>query len=364
MAAKKTTKLENKKHARSKPATNRRLEQIDSMFSTLFNVNPIPTSLTRMEDGLFLDVNEAYSRYFGLARSQMMGRTSRELGLPFQGGERAEVVTRVRSNGVVRDWELEITLPSGVNRIVLASVQSLEVDGTDALLSTFIDITDRVEAEHQIRMLAASLTAVEQGERRRISKILHDDLQQRLFAVKMQLSFLQQAYQQGNTEGILADTENLENWISDAIETTRRLSIDLSPVVLQGSSLADSVRWLVDEMRERYGLDVMLEVQDRLPILDEHLRILLYECMRELMFNIVKHSDVLQANVVMQHVDGKLRVSLSDHGKGFDAGRVMSDPKIAHGLLDIRNRLNLLGCSMQVQSQSGDGTQITIDVPV
>jgi signal transduction histidine kinase len=260
--------------------------------------------------------------------------------------------------------ELELTLRSGDVRTVLASLQYLNVDGTEALLSTFIDITGRVRAERQIRALAVNLSAAEQKERKRISQMLHDDLQQRLFSIKMQLNFLQDAYQQGNSAGIQTDINKLESWLSDAIDTTRHLSIELSPVTLQGRSFADSISWLVQEMRERYGLDSTLDVKGELPSLEEHLRTLLYECMRELMFNIVKHGDVNKADVILEQVDSRLRVSLNDHGKGFDAEAIMSDPKMAHGLLDVRNRLHLLGCTMQVTSRPGDGTQVTIEVPV
>jgi PAS domain S-box-containing protein len=344
--------------------SNLRLEQTGVLFSNLFHVNPIPTSLTRLEDGYFLDVNEAYCRFFGVKREEVIERTSRELGLPFQGQQRAELLARVKSEGTIRDQEMEFKLHSGEARSVLVSLRHMNVVNTGALLSTFIDITERVNSERQIRTLAANLTAAEQKERQRISQILHDDLQQRLFAVKMQLSFLQQAYQQGNQEGIQADTVNLQNWLGEAIDTTRRLSVDLSPVVLKGSSLADSLAWLAEDMHERYGLQVKMDVKGSLPVVDEHLRILLFESMRELLFNIVKHAETQKATVHIEPVDGKVRVVLSDEGKGFDAGKVVFDPKAAHGLLDVRNRLNLLACEMRLESHPGKGTQVTIEVPI
>ncbi len=343
--------------------TNRRLEQTGNMFSMLFHANPIPTSLTRLADGLFLDANEAYCNFFGLPREQIVDHSSRELKLPFQAPLRSDILSRLRQQEFIADLELEVRLRSGEARTALAYLQRLTVDGTDAILATFVDITGRVRAERQIRTLAASLTAAEQKERHRISQILHDDLQQRLFAVKMQLSFLEQAYRQGNAQGIEEDTANLENWLSDSIETTRRLSVDLSPVILRGSSLTDALGWLADEVRERYGMEVDVHASGDIPRLDDHIRILLFESVRELLFNIVKHGEIKQANVTLEPVDSRLRVQIIDHGKGFDAEAVLADPKAAHGLLDIRNRLNLLGCSMQVVSHPADGTQVTIEVP-
>ncbi len=75
-------------------------------------------------------------------------------------------------------------------------------------------------------------------------------------------------------------------------------------------------------------------------------------------------AETTQAVVTLEQINGRLRVVIGDHGKGFDGDGIMSDPKAAHGLLDIRNRLNLLGCNMQVVSKPGDGTEVTIEAPI
>jgi two-component system sensor histidine kinase DegS len=97
--------------------------------------------------------------------------------------------------------------------------------------------------------------------------------------------------------------------------------------------------------------------------LEEKLRVLVFYAVRELLFNVVKHSETLKATANFEHHDDHLRLTVSDQGKGFDPAKVINDPKIAHGLLIIRHRLNLLGCSMDVQSQPGQGTEVIIEVP-
>ena len=111
----------------------------------------------------------------------------------------------LKSQGKVRNFETEIRNPSGEIRNILASVQYINLDNTEALIVTFIDITDRVHAERRNRMLASSLTKAEQAERHRISQVLHDDLQQRLFAVKSQLSFLSEPYKKNDIQGFQKD---------------------------------------------------------------------------------------------------------------------------------------------------------------
>ncbi|HLO28596.1 MAG TPA: ATP-binding protein, partial [Anaerolineales bacterium] len=190
-----------------------------------------------------------------------------------------------------------------------------------------------------------------------------DDLQQRIFAVQMQLSFLRDAYEKNDLQSFAVDFDQLEKWLRETIATTRQLSIDLSPPILYGEGLAEAILWLGAQMQEQYGLEVKINSNGTVVELNEELRVLLFYAVRELFFNIVKHAETLQANVSLEHHDHHLRVIVSDSGKGFDATRILNDRKSAHGLLNIRHRLNLLGCKMEVKSKDGDGTQVIIEAP-
>jgi PAS domain S-box-containing protein len=227
-----------------------------------------------------------------------------------------------------------------------------------AVLAT--DISERLQSEEKIRLLATELTRAEQDERHRISQVLHDDLQQRLFAVKAQLSFLKDINLSADT---YRELDLIQASLSEAIAITRNLSIDLSPIVLQGEGLAEAMTWLSFRMKEQYGLQVELEVRDPLDQLDSHLRMLLFQSIRELLFNVVKHAGVSQAQVTLERVNGHPCITVSDDGKGFDADAVMGNPQSAHGLLIIQDRLNLLGCRMELISRTGEGTRIRIELP-
>jgi signal transduction histidine kinase len=233
-----------------------------------------------------------------------------------------------------------------------------EVSGI-AILAT--DIRERIQAEEKIRSLAAELTRAEQDERHRISQILHDDLQQRLFAVKAQLSFLRDVNLSADT---YREIDQIQATLSESIAITRNLSIDLSPIVLQGEGLAEAMTWLAFRMKEQYGLHIDLDSRENVSPLNPHVRMLLFQSIRELLFNVVKHAGVLEAKVTLEQANDQGRITVSDDGKGFEAEAVMRDPQAAHGLLIIQERLNLLGCHMQLVSKPGEGTHITIELPV
>jgi signal transduction histidine kinase len=121
--------------------------------------------------------------------------------------------------------------------------------------------------------------------------------------------------------------------------------------------------WLAFRMKEQYGLQIELEARESFNTLDHHMRMLLFQAIRELLFNVVKHAGTLEAKVILELVDGDGRITVSDEGKGFDADTVLKDVKTAHGLLIVQDRLSLLGYTIDVISKPMAGTRIVICLP-
>ena len=358
-------KLEERVRSRTRELddTNRRLSQARDLFSRLFHVNPIPTSIARLEDGTFIDVNEAYLDFCGLTREDIINHTSEELKLPLATEIRPRLIAQVQKEGLIRNIQLDITLPLGGAKTILASLQHLNFAGTEALMLAFNDITERVRIEREVRTVASNMTSAEQAERTRIARILHDDLQQNIFAVKMQLSMLRDSMEK-NGETSRVDLAQLDEWLADAIATTRQLSVDLSPPILQGEGLPEAVIWLGAQMKEQYDLDVTVHANGVHAVFDEDVRLLVFQTVRELLFNVVKHSETLKATVTFEQQDGEVNITVSDDGKGFETEKVMENWQARHGLLRMRDRLFLLGCNLKIQSAPNNGTRITIEAPV
>jgi len=344
---------------------NEKIERTRDLFYALFDTNPIPTVLVRQADEVFLHANIEFLNYFQVQSDEVIGHSASEFSLDLGLREpmHEELRTQLQMNSQARNIEFEINHPAGESRIILASIQFLMLDEIDTLIVTFIDITERVQAERQIRALAAELTGTEQAERHRLSQILHDDLQQRIFAVQMQLSFLKDAYEQNDLQAFEMDFPQLEQWLSEAIKVTRQLSVDLSPPILHGEGLLEAVVWLAAQMDEQYSLKVNIKSNGMPAELDEKVRVLVFYAVRELLFNVVKHSGTLSATVAFEHNNSHLNVSVSDQGRGFESRDVMNNPQVAHGILTLRHRLNLLGCTIEVNSQPGHGSETTIRVP-
>ena len=346
---------------------NEQIRQARDLFFTLFYSNPIPTSLTQLADGKFIDVNDAYLQFAGLERDEVIGHTSLELGLPVSKDIRPQVISILQKDRMIRNIELHLKRSSGEMATVLASIQLVSIDQEHSqalLLMSFIDITDRVKAEQKIRTLAFDLTTAEQEERRRISQILHDDLQQRIFAVKMQISTLYDAYRKGDLQLAKVDFAQLHEWLDESINMTRNLSIDLSPAILRGDGLTDALTWLSSQMGNQYGLKITINSNGIAARFEDTLRILLFQSIREILFNVVKHANTDKATIELERVNSHIRITISDGGKGFDARAVMEGTKGGGGLLNLQHRLSLVGCKLLIESQpNGEGSQAIIDIP-
>jgi two-component system, chemotaxis family, CheB/CheR fusion protein len=250
------------------------------------------------------------------------------------------------------------------------------------LVAVVRDITERKEAEQalaalnetlearvrlrtkQVRSLVTQLTMSEQEERRRISQLLHDDLQQQLYSIQFQLHILRRT-------GVAKDGDVAQNALNDIEETlmssvqiARDLSVDLSPPVLHNEGLVEAVRWLASHMERQFGLVVDVQAETTLPILHADLRVLLFQVVRELLFNIIKHAGVSHAVVALAFTGQQLRIEVSDQGRGFDAVAALSNDQSGHGLLQVQQRLQLIDGDLQIESALGEGTRVTLYSPL
>lgn len=321
-------------------------------------------AVTLIPDGTIFYCNPRFGEMVQMDCEKLLGVRFQDLILPAEQDAFEEIFKDAGLHGTRREFCLQSA--KGECMPVQLSVYQLttddEVNGI-AILAT--DISERIEAEEKIRLLASKLTMAEQGERHRISQILHDDLQQRLFAIKAQLLSLRQASPADTVSTEMQMTfDQLQSWLSEAIGITRSLSIDISPVVLKGDGLSEAITWLASQMKEQYGLNLDIETKDDLERMDEPMRVMLFQAVRELLFNVVKHSGISQANVVLERLDGRGLIKISDSGKGFDAETIMNDPKSAHGLMIIQDRLSVLGGKMHVISKPGGGTQVFLEIPM
>ena len=216
----------------------------------------------------------------------------------------------------------------------------------------------------EVRDLAAQLTLAEQDERTHLARQLHDGLQQELFALQFAQRSLLAFLPPGNAAAreALAEAETL---LKSAIRTTRTVTTDLSPAVLNQESLAAGVRWLAETMGTRHGLAVDVRALSEIDVPREAMRTLLFNLVKELLFNVVKHAGVTAAQVRLEICSNHLELEVADKGNGFDVDQLgTGSGGTGLGLTGVHKRLGLFGGTLNVVSAPGEGTRVTIQVPV
>ena len=228
----------------------------------------------------------------------------------------------------------------------------------EAALRARTDTLERHAA--QLRRLASELTLAEHNTRQVLSRVLHDGLQQQLFCALLTLNGGMQA--SGGHE--LLDRAHSE--LREALELTRSLSIDLFPPVLHNDGLPEALEWLVSWARKNYGITVHVKSDPAADPAAADTRILLFESVRELIFNAAKHAKVSELRVeLILLASDTIQIRVGDRGVGFDPQQALgsSGAEPGLGLFSIRERLALLGGEMLVDSAIGSGARFTLRVP-
>lgn len=332
-------------------------------FASLFHASPIAATISRVDDSRLVDVNQRFLDFFDLRRDEVLGRTTLELGLWADPAERDRMTETMLREGLLRDLELKARTRSGEPRTVLCSMEGVDFGGTPCVISMFVDITPRVAAEARVRALSVALTLAEQRERRRLSQMLHDDLQQILFGLEMRFHLLERALDQGQQAQVLARLDDAQALTRRAIELTRTLSLELDPPVLRSEGLGAALSWLASHMHARYGLQVELSLESGLEAGSADQRALIIQVVRELLFNVLQHANVDRATLRAWRTPEAVMIEVRDEGRGFDVASLPPSGGPLLGLRTVQERLELVDGRLELDSSPGHGTRATLCVP-
>ncbi|MBX3637416.1 MAG: sensor histidine kinase, partial [Rubrivivax sp.] len=210
-----------------------------------------------------------------------------------------------------------------------------------------------------LRGLSASVVDAREQERRRIARELHDELGQRLSALKLELAGC------AGSAGLRPEDPRLQAMLAmldDTMASVRRIAADLRPLMLDDLGLAAAIEWLAAEATRRLGMQVQVEVDELDPELGEPLAIAVYRMVQEALTNVARHARASRVQVVLHCRGGELRLTVQDDGVGFDLpapGRPGS-----YGLLGMRERARLLGGRVEIDNPPEGGGRVRVWLPL
>jgi PAS domain S-box-containing protein len=232
------------------------------------------------------------------------------------------------------------------------------------------DITERKRvqealAEHQrlLQSLASDLVQSEDRERRHIAAYLHDEVGQSLAAVRVKFATWKRMKSSPKRDRLLADIEQL---IDKTIEETRTLTFDLSPPILFELGLGPALEWLGETLFDKEGIAFEFRDDGHSGKIEEALASALYRIVRELLANVLKHARARHVAVAVSGGDSGIRLVVKDDGAGMEHSRYEQALKGAggtYGLISVHERLRHLGGSLEIESDPGKGTRVTVAAP-
>jgi signal transduction histidine kinase len=219
-------------------------------------------------------------------------------------------------------------------------------------------LEDLAQRERQVRQLSEHMMQIEEEERRRISRELHDEAGQSLLCIRLKLEMLGKTA----TEAMRAPLEETRRLTEHTITEIRRIIGALSPAVLEQLGLAAALRQLSTRFRDVYPGQVRLQLPRRLGPLPREIEIAAFRLVQECFHNIAKHSQASTVNLSLQSSDGLLRLNVVDNGVGFEVKAAL-EKQSSFGLAGMRERVALLGGKLEIMSRPKRGTRISVELP-
>jgi signal transduction histidine kinase len=277
----------------------------------------------------------------------------------------------IRNGYQVRNIEHVVHGPYGLDRTLLISMIGIVENGhVLRFWGSGRDVTAMREAEaalaqhdQQLRALATEITLAEERARRKLAGELHDGPAQNLAGMAMTIAALKRRTSDQEQLALLDETEQV---LADTTLQARTLMLELAPPGLHESGLLEALRWLAERVTKQQRIMVSVE-DDGIPKpLEDSVQVLLFQTVRELLQNVVKHARSKRATVRCSVQDEVLALDVIDPGIGFEVHAVDRLPtrQGGFGLFNIRERLKLMGGSVDIHSVIGEGTTVRIRVPL
>jgi PAS domain S-box-containing protein len=228
-------------------------------------------------------------------------------------------------------------------------------------IETLQDITERKAYERQLQHLSERMIDLQEEERSRISRELHDELGQVLTALKFDAAWLRRYL----PEGEIAAKKRFQEMcdlIDGSLSAVRRISSGLRPGILDDMGLEAAIEWHAKEFQQRFGIECVTLLDLPKKRLANHLETGIYRIVQEALTNIARHAKASMVTISTEQKDQTLSVKIVDNGIGIEPSRIQSP--LSTGISGMRERAEILSGTMEIRGKSGKGTEVTVKVPL
>ena len=348
------------------------LRASEKRFLVAFEANPMMATISLLEDGRFLAVNDSFISLTGYSREEAVGRTALELGLWPNAEQRARLMRRLQEEGSVRNHEADLTMKRGIKKTMLISVEAIELEGQRCLLHSGMDITQRQQAESalrtsqkQLRALSAKVQSAREEEGTRIAREIHDELGSALTGLKWDLEKMNKTLSSLEHEPPVVEVRErmitMTRLIEETINTVRRISSELRPSILDDLGLVAAIEWQAQQFQERTGIEFVWKSQLETAELSRESATAVFRIFQEILTNVLRHSGASRITVELEKCAGHFDLKVQDNGRGISEHEQRHTRSL--GLLGMKERALLVDGEVTIAGAPGTGTTVVVRVP-
>ena len=341
-------------------------------FAIAFNANPALCTISSL-DGRFLAVNSQFLQTTGYSQEEVIGKTALDLEMWPNPKSRQVVMEKLKAEGMVRGIAVDLRTKNGDDRVLLLSIERIELDGQMCLLHSGQDITERTRAEiavrtseEQLRALSARLRSAREEEGTRIAREIHDELGGALTGLKWDLQGIRESLMASSNGGgnaaLAQKISSLADLVDTTISTVRRISSDLRPPVLDDLGLIAAVEWQAQQFQSRTGIRCECKTASDALDLDRDQATAVFRIFQEILTNVLRHSGATEILVEIHQDLSNFVLEVTDNGRGISERDTAGASSL--GLLGMRERAVLAGGDVLIRSTEGRGTSVAVRVPL
>ncbi|UCD80338.1 MAG: PAS domain S-box protein [Desulfobacterales bacterium] len=319
--------------------------------------------------GIIIDMNREAERKYGWKRHELIGKSIRSL-IPAARHHRAKRLReRCRRGEEVRNWEGRRQDRRGrIFSVLLTAFPLLDESAKVVSVATIAkDITGRKQMEKELvisrkylQKLSRKSIEVLENDRRTTAKELHDSIGASLAAIKFRLEDIRDEIFQ-KPENAAACLDETIFFLQAAIKETKQISASLRPAILDDLGLLSTLMWYTRHFAKQFGdIQLIPQIALREEDIPETLKIVIYRVLQESLHNAAKHGRATEISIGLNGDAHRITLEVADNGCGFDVQETLrrQDPLSGYGLASMRERAEIVGGSLTINSSPGKGTRI------
>lgn len=350
--------------------TEKALRESEERYRFLYEQIP-DLYLSLNTDEVIIECGSLGAQRLGYSSEKLIGRHIKSLLTEESIRDFNKNFPKLLEHGKINNAEKSLITKSGEIRDFILHIEAdYDADGNPlGTRAIFHDITEQKKVNEQLlsyqnklRSLASELIHTEDRERKRIAEYLHDQIGQSLVVIRMKLGELKRLVDSRNKIELIDETRDL---ISRTIEDTRLVTFELSPPVLYELGFESAIEWNCEKISKDYDIEIKYRNdKHRKPVSDD-ISAYLYHMVSELLMNIVKHAQACSGKVTIRRVGKFVCITVEDNGIGFDR-KTMEHPNLyrGFGLFSISERIEHINGRVEIESEPGHGTCITLFAPL